>query len=144
MPTVERIRDVVKGPAAPEYFRQKAEAGWKLVAVQWAREIPGEYEFGELADYVPYGLQVVGDCLHLEENSEEIEVLMLVMEVIVQDQPLSRVADELNRRASRTRQGWKWSQVSVFNMLPRLIEMGPRIFGSEEWAERRKHPFRIA
>ena len=144
MPRAERIREVVKGSADSEYFRQKTEAGWKLVAVEWAREVPGEYEFGELADYVPYGLQVAGDCLHLEKNEEEIEVLMVMMEVIVQDQPLSKVADELNRRGFRTRQGWKWSQVSVFNLLPRLIEMGPRIFGSEEWAERRKHLFRIA
>lgn len=144
MPRVDRIREVLREPADSDYFRRKAEAGWKLVAVEWAREVPGEYEFGELADYVPYGLQVAGDCLHLEENAEEIEILMVMMEVIVQDQPLSKVADELNRRGFRTRQGWKWSQVSVFNMLPRLIEMGPRIFGSEEWAERRKHLFRIA
>jgi len=143
MPRVERIREVVEGTAEPEYFRQRAGTGWKLVAVEWAREVPGEYEFGELGDYVPYGLQVAGDCLHLEENAEEIEVLMVMMEVIVQDQPLSKVAEELNRRGFRTRQGWKWSQVSVFNMLPRLIEMGPRIFGSEEWAARRKHLFRV-
>jgi len=140
MPRVERIRDVVKGSADSEYFLRKAQAGWNL----GAREVPGEYEFGELSDYVPYGLQVAGDCLHLEENAEEIEILMVMMEVIVQDQALSKVADELNRRGFRTRQGWKWSQVSVFNMLPRLIEMGPRIFGSEEWSERRKHLFRIA
>ena len=46
MPRVERIRDVVKGSADSEYFCRKAEAGWKLVAVEWAREVPGEYEFG--------------------------------------------------------------------------------------------------
>jgi len=26
----------------------------------------------------------------------------------------------------------------VFNMLPRLIELTPRIFASQEWVERRK------
>jgi hypothetical protein len=144
MPRIQRVREVLKAPVEQDYFQQKAQAGWRLVAVEWAREVTGEeYEFGELADYVPYGLRVAGDCLHLEESPEEIEVLMVMMEVIVQDQPLSKVAEELNRRGFRTRQGWKWGQVSVFNMLPRLIEMGPRIFSSEEWVERRKVLFRI-
>jgi hypothetical protein len=144
MPRIERVRDVLKKPAEPGYFQRMESSGWKLVAVEWAREVEGaEHEFGELADYVPYGLQVAGDCLHLEENPEEIEVLTVMMEVIVQDQPLSKVAEELNRRGFRTRQGWKWSQVSVFHLLPRLIEMGPRIFSGDEWAERRKILFRM-
>jgi hypothetical protein len=144
MPKIQRVREVIKAPVEPDYFTHKTQAGWRVVAVEWAREVSGEeHEFGELSDYVPYGLRVAGDCLHLEESPEEIEVLMIMMEVIVQDQPLSKVAEELNRRGFRTRQGWKWGQVSVFNLLPRLIEMGPRIFSSEEWVERRKILFRI-
>jgi hypothetical protein len=47
------------------------------------------------------------------------------------------VAEELNRRGFRTRAGGDWSPVAVFNLLPRLIEVGPRIFSSEEWIVRR-------
>jgi hypothetical protein len=61
-----------------------------------------------------------------------------MMEQIVQDEPLSKVAQELNSRGHRTRQGTKWSPVAVFNLLPRLIEAGPRIFSSEEWVARRE------
>jgi len=140
---IERTREELKEPLSAEYMKRKAEQGWQLVAVEWAREVEGkEHEFGEVADYVPYGLRVSKDCLHLEENPEEMQALLLMMELIVQDNSLSKVADELNRRGFRTRQGWKWSQPSVFNMLARLIEVGPRIFSSEEWVERRQHLFK--
>jgi hypothetical protein len=32
----------------------------------------------------------------------------------------------------------RWTPVSVFQMLPRLIEVGPSIFHSAEWEERRR------
>ncbi len=144
MPKIERTREEVHGPLSPEYLKKRAEEGWRLTAVEWARESEGtESEFGLWSDYVPYGLRVAGDCLHLEEDATEMRVLTRMMELIVADHPLSRVADELNREGLRTRQGWQWSQVSVFNMLPRLIEVGPRIFTSEEWAERRRHLLRV-
>jgi hypothetical protein len=34
--------------------------------------------------------------------------------------------------------GVRWSRVAVFNMIPRLIEVGPRFFNSEEWEKRRQ------
>ena len=92
---------------------------------------------------MPYGLQVAEDFLHLKDNPEELRVLMLMMELIVLDHSISRVADELNQQGYRTRRGTKWSAVSVFNMLPRLIESGPRIFTSEEWVAKRVHFFRL-
>jgi hypothetical protein len=30
-----------------------------------------------------------------------------------------------------------WTRIAVFNMMPRLIEVGPRLFSSEEWEKRR-------
>ncbi len=36
------------------------------------------------------------------------------------------------------RDGRPWSRVAVFNMIPRLIEVGPRFFSSEEWEQRRQ------
>ena len=38
----------------------------------------------------------------------------------------------------RTRDGSKWTMVSVYNLLPRLIEASPRIFAKTSWIERRK------
>jgi hypothetical protein len=61
-----------------------------------------------------------------------------MMELTIQDGPYSGIADELNRRGFRTRQGTPWTPVSVFQMLPRLIEAGPKIFHSEEWRARRR------
>ena len=140
----ERFREEVKGLADPEYFQQKAEEGWRLVAVEWEREAEGEGgAVSGLVEEVPFGLQVADDNLHLKDNPDEMRVLMLMMELIVQDCSISRVADELNKQGLRTRRGAKWSAVSVFNMLPRLIEVGPRIFTSEEWVAKRVHFFRL-
>jgi hypothetical protein len=62
-----------------------------------------------------------------------------MMELIVQDYSITLVASELNKRRLRTRSGSAWTPVSVFNMLPRLIEVGPQIFTSDEWERRRQH-----
>ncbi|MGH9661933.1 MAG: hypothetical protein ACRD96_25520, partial [Bryobacteraceae bacterium] len=55
--------------------------------------------------------------------------------------PYSRVAAELNRLGYRTRDGGEWRPEHVFNLLPRLIDAGPRVFSSAEWVERRKRMF---
>jgi len=55
------------------------------------------------------------------------------MDLLVQDFPFSNIASDLNEKGFRTREGKMWSQVSIFNMLPRLIEVGPRLFSTEEW-----------
>ena len=136
MAKIERVRQDVPGPLGPEELAKKAEAGWKLVAVEWEREVPEEQ--AHAAEDVPFGLRVVAnDPPHLEENPTEREVLFLMMELTIQDGPYSAIADELNRRGYRTRQGMAWTAVSVFQMLPRLIEVGPRIFATDEWQQRR-------
>jgi len=140
MAKVERIREVVTGSVDLEYVRQKTEAGWKLVAMEWRRELPGdELEQAVIVEEIPYGLRVAGDCSRLEEDPDEREVLVQMMELIVQDYSITLVASELNKRRLRTRSGSAWTPVSVFNMLPRLIEVGPQIFTSEEWDKRRQH-----
>jgi hypothetical protein len=132
------LREVLTTVLTPEYVARRAADGWKPVAVEWERETSEAAEpAGEIVEEIPYGLQVAADCRHLEENPAEKEVLVRIMEQIVQDEPLSKIAGELNRGGHRTRQGTKWSPVAVFNLLPRLIEAGPRIFSSEDWAERR-------
>jgi hypothetical protein len=140
MAKVERIREVVTGSVDLEYVRQKTEAGWKLVAMEWRRELPGdELEQAVIVEEIPYGLRVAGDCSRLEEDPDEREVLVQMMELIVQDYSITLVASELNKRRLRTRSASMWTPVSVFNKLPLLIEVGPQIFSSEEWERRRQH-----
>jgi hypothetical protein len=131
----ERIRQEVPASFGPDDIARHVEQGWRLVAVEWERELPKDENSN--AEAVPFGLQIAKDAQRLEENPTEQEVLRLMMELTVQDGPYSVIADELNRRGYRTRQGAMWTPVSVFQMLPRLIEVGPRIFASREWQERR-------
>jgi hypothetical protein len=139
MPKVERVRQVLSSPFGPEDLKTQVEQGWKIVAVEWEREIPEEAaQPAPKGEEPPFGLQVSKDSAELEVNPTEREALFLMMELTVQEGPYSRIADELNRRGFRTRQGYKWSPVTVFQMLPRLIEVGPRIFSTEEWQERRR------
>ncbi|HLJ87828.1 MAG TPA: hypothetical protein VKZ53_13465 [Candidatus Angelobacter sp.] len=138
MARTERIRELVTGPLDLEYQQQKAAAGWQLVALEWQREIPGEETPSELAEEIPYGLQIAPDGLHLERNPEEHSILMLMMEFIVQDNPLSKVASMLTERGLQTRDGSHWTPISVFKMMPRLIEVGPKIFSSADWEFRRR------
>jgi len=140
MAKLERVREVLSKPLDSEYIKLRAEAGWKLVAVEWEREVeePQEQPRQSLEE-IPYGLRVSDDCLHLVENPAETQILIRMLDGIVQDLPFSKIADELNRSGLRTRSGTTWEPVFVFNMLPRLIQVGPRIFSSEEWQAQKKH-----
>jgi hypothetical protein len=89
-------------------------------------------------DLPPYGARVAGDCRRLEDNADEMQFLLALMELIIQDISISKVAEELNRKGFRTRGGTEWGPVAVFNLLPRLIELTPKIFASQEWVERRR------
>ena len=135
----ERIRDVIHGPLNRELLQQRAEAGWQAVSIEWRRELPGNAPEGSIdTEDVPYGLHLAEDCLRLEVDQEENRVLMQMMELLVQDFAFSSVASDLNEKGYRTREGKLWSPVTVFNMLPRLIEVGPRVFSTEEWERRRE------
>ena len=139
MAKVERIRETVTGSVDLEYVRQKTEAGWKLVAMEWRREIAGdEAEQPIIVEDIPFGLRISVDCSSLEEDPQERAVLVQMMDLIVQDYSITLTASELNKRGLRTRTGGFWTPVSVFKMLPRLIEVGPHIFSSDDWEERRE------
>lgn len=144
MSKLQRVREVPSDPLTPDYVSQKAKEGWRLTAVEWERDVEEAEQPGPLTEDVPYGLRVSADCSHLEENLGEKQALVLMMDLIVQDAPLSLVAEELNRKGFRTRAGANWTPGSVFDMLPRLIQVGPRIFSSGEWTARTRHLFRIA
>jgi len=135
----ERIRESVEGSLDPEYVQQRRRAGWRLAAVEWQRESQASApEPAPRLEEPPFGARVSGDCAHLEENPPEMQFLLTMMELIIQDISIVKVAEELNRRGYRTRAGAEWGPVAVFNMLPRLIELTPRIFSTDEWVERRK------
>ena len=136
MGDVERLRQTVSEFPTGEDILNRAREGWKLVAVEWER--PAPTPSGHRKVEVPFGLKVSEDCRFLEEDAGEMEVLTSGMELMISECPFTRIADELNRQGFRTRNGEEWTPVSVFNLLPRLIEVGPRIFPSEDWAERRK------
>ena len=145
MSKLQRVREVPSAPLSQDYVSQKAKEGWKLTAVEWEREVDEPAaQPGPLTEEVPYGLRVSADCSHLEENATEKQALVLMMDLIVQDAPLSLVAEELNRKGFRTRAGANWTPGSVFDMLPRLIQVGPRIFSSTDLSARTRHLFRMA
>lgn len=136
----ERFREVLSGPITPELVAQRAAGGWKPVMIEWEREAPdsGRTSSTPATYEVPYGLRVSGDCLYLEENPPEQEVLLAMLDLIAQDYPLSRVADELNQRGYRTRPEARWTAPAVFELLPRLMDAGPHIVVSEQWLVRRR------
>ena len=139
MAKVERIRETVTGSVDLDYVRQKTEAGWKLVAMEWRREIAGdEAEQPIIVEDIPFGLRISVDCSRLEEDPQERAVLVPMMDLIVQDYSITLTASELNKRGLRTRTGGFWTPVSVFKILPRLIEVGPHIFSSDDWEARRE------
>src|SRR5579871_5946670 len=129
MPNRERVRDFVTAPPSRDYFESKSAEGWRLVAIEWERGAAGK---APSIEDIPYGLRVASDCQRLEEDPAEREVLVLMMETIVQDGPLSQAATIINDRGFRTRDGEKWTPLALFYLLPRLIEAGPRLCTSEE------------
>ncbi len=145
MANMERIREALSGPLDPAYLRQRAEAGWELVGLEWQRQgeqpEPPEPQGGRGIEDVPYGCRVAPDCTHLEENPAEVEALTTMLELIVQDRSMSMMAEALNAKGFRTRNGASWTVVTVYKMLPRLIEVSPRIMANPTWGERRKRLF---
>ena len=87
---------------------------------------------------IPYGLRIGDDGLHLEPNPVETTVLLLILKKIVMEERLSQIADDLNNRGFRTRRGTPWAPPMIFNLLPRLIEAGPKLLMGADWRERRR------
>ena len=136
----ERIRDVMSGPFSPEVIQQRTKAGWQMMSIEWRRELPaGEAPTeGAFDDDIPSGLRISEDCSRLEVEPTENRTLMLMMELLGQDFSYSSIVSDLNEKGFRMRDGKPWNRVAVFNMMPRLIEAGPRLFSSEEWKRLRQ------
>jgi hypothetical protein len=134
----ERIREPITGLVRPDYLTERISAGWRLVGLEWERDrtepAPSTEEWIE---EIPYGLRVSDDGTQLVGNPFETEIIIYALDMIVEDCPLSRVADRLNQRGYRTREGGEWTPTALFELLPRMIQVGPRLFASEEWMRRR-------
>jgi hypothetical protein len=140
MANVERVREFLSTPPESEYFRQKVKSGWRLVSIDWERDAPSAQPAKPAApEEVPFGLKIADDCQHLTEQPPEKQALIRMMEMVVQDQPLSHVAAELNRSGYRMRSGAPWTPSALFDLLPRLIEAGPKILTDEEYVSRKHH-----
>lgn len=135
----ERLRDVVAEPFSPEIVRRRTADGWQMVSIEWRRELPGSEVPPDraVAEDVPYGLRISADGQCLEVDPYENRTLLFMMDLLAQDLSYSAIVSELNGKGFRTRDGLPWSRVAVFDMLPRLIQVGPRLFASEEWEKRR-------
>jgi hypothetical protein len=144
MPRKERIREAVTSLANPNYLTERAAAGWRMAAIEWEREIPDETpEPPVWSEDIPYGMQVSADGARLIENPSETEMVILALDMIVDDCPLSRVSSEMNRRGFRMRDGNPWTPTALFTLLPRMIQVGPRVFSSEQWMTRRQKLQRV-
>jgi hypothetical protein len=91
----------------------------------------------EWVEDIPYGLRVSDDCTKLVGNPVEIEIIVRALDLIVEDCPLSRVAERLNEAGYQTRDGGAWTAATLFELLPRMIQVGPRLFASDAWLTRR-------
>jgi hypothetical protein len=137
----QRLRDVITGPLPFDYFQERLAAGWMPVAIEWVMPSPADSASETQPPQrveTPYGFRVGEDGSSLEPAPEEISVLYVILEQIVRDRRFTQIADELNQRRLRQRAGDAWTSTAVFELLPQLIEAGPYLVKSREWAERRR------
>lgn len=125
MAHIERIREAWTGPLTQAALDERARMGWRLTAVVWEHD-------AEAAAFIepPFGMQVSAGCDGLEENTVEMAALTAMMEAIADDLPMSKVAARMNEQGHRMRSGRPWTQLDVFQMLPRLVDAGPRILAA--------------
>jgi hypothetical protein len=145
MANKQRIRETMKTLPTLEYLVERVEAGWKLSALEWERESTATpmSVSRQVVEEIPYGLRVSDDCSGLVESEVERQIIITALDMIVEDRPLSQVADELNRRGHTTREGKMWTPSALFTLLPRMIQVGPRVFTSDEWVTRKQRLPRV-
>jgi hypothetical protein len=145
----ERIREKITILPTSMYLSKMHDAGWTLVALEWEREVeissaPEPPEEIPASEEIPFGLRIATDCHHLEDDPLEMQTLKFLAELIVQDVSFTSMADALNVRDYRTRSGAPWNSAAVFRLIPRLIDVAPRILSGNEWESRKKELSRVA
>jgi hypothetical protein len=141
----ERVREAITALPTPEYLKERLQKGWKLTALEWERDaVTGpQTSPAPVVEEIPFGLRVADDCSGLVESLTEKQIIITALDMIVDDRPLSQVADELNRRGYRTRAGEAWTPTALFVLLPRMIDIGPRLFTSTDWSTRKQRLQRV-
>jgi hypothetical protein len=132
----ERIRETLSSLPTLEHLVER---------VEWEREAAGTELAGHehVVEEIPYGLRVSDDGMGLVASETERQIVIVALDMIVEDRPLSQVADELNRRGHTTREGNPWTPSALFTLLPRMIQVGPKVFRSEEWVTRKQRLPRV-
>ena len=153
MKKIDRIREKITILPTSMYLSKMHDAGWSLVALEWEREIDIPRQLGgeteeSLAEAgseeIPFGLRIAPDCRHLEDDPLETQTLKFLAEMIVQDISFNSMADALNVREYRTRSGHPWTAASVFKLVPRLIDVAPRLLSGSEWESRKQRLSKVA
>ncbi len=144
MKKIDRMREMVSILPTSAYLSKMHDAGWSLVALEWEREVeasgqPEERETPSASEEIPFGLRVASDCRHLEDDPLEMQTLKFLAEMIVQDASFTSMADALNVREYRTRDGRPWTAA----LTPRLIDVAPRLLSGAEWESRKKQLSRV-
>ena len=116
MKKTERVRQQLTGPLQDSDLKQNTEKGWKVVAIEWEREVEVPEE--RLPGDVPFGLQLVSDTEQLVDDPDEREILFQLMELMVEEGSYARIADEINRRGFRTRDGSRWTPYQFLRCCP--------------------------
>jgi len=151
---IDRIRERLSVLPTSQYLSKMHDAGWSLVALEWEREVEvsggvavsgkiPEPNTGPGSEEIPFGLRVASDCQHLEDDPLEMQTLKFLAEMIVQDVSFKSMADALNAREYRTRDGRPWNAANIFILTPRLLEVAPRILFGEDWESRKKQLSRV-
>ena len=143
MKKIDRMREKVTILPTSVYLSKMHDAGWSLVALEWEREVevsgvPEEPPVPAASEEIPFGLRIASDCRHLEDDPLEMQTLKFLAEMIVQDISFTSMADALNVREYRTRDGRTWTAAAVFKLIPRLIDVAPRLLSGSEWESRKK------
>jgi hypothetical protein len=126
------LRDSVLTETAEALIHRRTEEGWRIAAIEWERESAEVVEDTQL-EPVPFGFRIAKDCRHLEADPIELEILTVVTEMIIREQRLPPIAEVLNQKGYRTREGQRWTPATVFELMPRIVDSGPRIFAGPHW-----------
>ena len=143
MTVSERIREHREDLPSEQELRDRRSDGWKLVAVEWQRGASSSAPAGGSARReVPYGLRPSSDGIFLEDHPEELATLRRILGGMVDDEPLSAIAEQLNDAGLRTRYDRRWKQGDLFDLLPRIVDAGADILRSDAWSDERKQRLR--
>ncbi len=99
-----------------------------LSVAQWEREAISErtsaalqhkISNGERCGRIRFGFDLADDGIHLEENEAEQETIELMQHLRGSGWSFQKIADELNAREIRTKEGKQWFHTSVSHILKR-------------------------